>query len=120
MSVLVVSDGKPVIDNPYLSIVINRNDLGHSFDLGVNKQNQNLVITGENFPVLDVVIPLVRQVPPPPMLASLGPALTTRDLTDTWLLSSPSRHTNLATPEMLSIKCYGIKSCDKFTEVREA
>ena len=47
MSVLVVSEAKPVIDNPYLSILINRNDVGHSFNLDVNKQNQNLVITGE-------------------------------------------------------------------------
>merc|ERR1711997_1446713 len=49
MSVLVVS-AKPVIDNPYLSILINRNDVGHSFNLGVNRQNQNLVITGPAAP----------------------------------------------------------------------
>ena len=44
-----VSSSLPVIDNPYLSILINRRDLGHSFDLGVNKVNQNLVITGERY-----------------------------------------------------------------------
>lgn len=49
MTVLVVNEAKPVVENPYLSILINRNDLGHSFNLDVNKQNQNLVITGEKF-----------------------------------------------------------------------
>ena len=37
----------PVVDNPYLSILINRRDLGSSFDLGVDKANTNLVVTGE-------------------------------------------------------------------------
>ena len=72
MSVLVVSDGKPVIDNPYLSIVINRNDLGHSFDLGVNKQNQNLVITGENFPRVGCCDPLGPAGPPAPYVGFPG------------------------------------------------
>ena len=38
----------PVVGNPYLSILINRRDLGSSFDLGVDKANTNLVVTGEN------------------------------------------------------------------------
>merc|ERR1711874_784430 len=46
ISLVVVSEAIPVIENPYLSILINRNDVGHSFDLGVGRQNQNLVITG--------------------------------------------------------------------------
>ena len=36
----------PVVDNPYLSMTINREDLGSGFDLGVNRQNTNLVISG--------------------------------------------------------------------------
>ena len=53
MSLMVgVSLGAPLIDNPYLSILINRRDLGHSFDLGVNRVNHNLVITGTLQPIL--------------------------------------------------------------------
>merc|ERR1711976_1121809 len=40
----------PVIENPYLSILINRRDLGHSFDLGVDRSNNNLIITGPPAP----------------------------------------------------------------------
>ena len=36
----------PVVDNPYLSMTINREDLGSVFDLGVNRQNTNLVVSG--------------------------------------------------------------------------
>ena len=36
----------PVVDNPYLSIAINREDLGSGFNMAVDKQNMNLVVSG--------------------------------------------------------------------------
>ena len=36
----------PVEDNPYLSMTINREDLGSGFNLGVSRQNTNLVVSG--------------------------------------------------------------------------
>ena len=48
-SCLLVS-AAPVVDNPYLSILINRRDLGSSFELGVDRANQNLVVSGPPAP----------------------------------------------------------------------
>ena len=36
----------PVLDNPYLSMTITREDLGSSFNMGVDRQNTNLVVSG--------------------------------------------------------------------------
>ena len=36
----------PVVDNPYLSMTINREDLGSGFNMGVDRQNMNLVVSG--------------------------------------------------------------------------
>ena len=38
----------PVMDNPYMSMTINREDLGSSFNMGVDRQNTNLVVSGKN------------------------------------------------------------------------
>ena len=48
---LVASAPAPVVDSPYLSILINRRDLGSSFELGVDKANQNLVVSGPPAPL---------------------------------------------------------------------
>ena len=37
----------PVVDNPYLSMTINREDLGSGFNMAVDRQNMNLVISGQ-------------------------------------------------------------------------
>ena len=37
----------PVVDNPYLSMTINREDLGSGFNMGVDRQNINLVVSGK-------------------------------------------------------------------------
>merc|ERR1712106_1234910 len=42
----------PVVDNPYLSMTINREDLGSSFNMGVDRQNTNLVVSGPPAPSL--------------------------------------------------------------------
>merc|ERR1712106_981228 len=42
----------PVVDNPYLYMTINREDLGSGFNLGVNRQNTNLVMSGAPAPSL--------------------------------------------------------------------
>ena len=36
----------PVVDNPYLSMAINREDLGSGFNMGVDRQNMNLLVSG--------------------------------------------------------------------------
>ena len=36
----------PVVVNPYLSMSINREDLGSGFNVGVDRQNTNLVVSG--------------------------------------------------------------------------
>ena len=69
-----VSSSLPVIDNPYLSILINRRDLGHSFDLGVNKVNQNLVITGEKYLHFIKNISHLISGPPAPSVSFPGTA----------------------------------------------
>ena len=53
---LVASAPAPVVDSPYLSILINRRDLGSSFELGVDKANQNLVVSGPPAPALYIII----------------------------------------------------------------
>merc|ERR1711963_968634 len=45
-----LSESAPAIESPYLSILINRRDLGHSFDLGVDRSNHNLVVSGPPAP----------------------------------------------------------------------
>merc|ERR1711892_897942 len=42
----------PVVDNPYLSMTINREDLGSSFNMGVDRQNTNLVVSGPPVPAV--------------------------------------------------------------------
>ena len=37
----------PVVDNPYLSMTINREDLGSGFNMGVDRQNTHLVVSGK-------------------------------------------------------------------------
>ena len=37
----------PVVDNPYLSMTINREDLGSGFNMAVDRENMNLVVSGE-------------------------------------------------------------------------
>ena len=36
----------PLVENPYLSMTINREDLGSGFNIGVDRQNTNLVVSG--------------------------------------------------------------------------
>ena len=36
----------PMVDNPYLSMTINREDLGSGFNMAVNRQNMNLAVSG--------------------------------------------------------------------------
>ena len=36
----------PVVDNPYLTMTINREDLGSGFNMGVDRQNTNLIVSG--------------------------------------------------------------------------
>ena len=40
---------KPMVDNPYLSISINREDLGSSFSIRVDKKQTNLEVLGERY-----------------------------------------------------------------------
>ena len=49
---LVAAAPAPEVSSPYLSILINRRDLGHSFELGVDKANQNLVVSGPPAPAI--------------------------------------------------------------------
>ena len=46
---------RPVVDTPYLSININREDLGSRFNMGVGRKNMNLEVSGRicwiNFPL---------------------------------------------------------------------
>merc|ERR1712203_407891 len=49
---LALSAPAPTVTNPYLSILINRRDLGSSFELGVDRANQNLVVSGPPAPAL--------------------------------------------------------------------
>ena len=45
----------PMVDNPYLSISINREDLGSSFRMGVDKKQTNLEVLGESDTDLRVI-----------------------------------------------------------------
>ena len=89
-----VSLGAPLIDNPYLSILINRRDVGHSFDLGVNRANHNLVITGNTLNINATIkannIIILAKAPQLPMSASPGLQPTIRDPMDMSNLSWPS------------------------------
>ena len=38
----------PVVSNPYLTMTINREDLGSGFNMGVDRQNTNLIVSGNN------------------------------------------------------------------------
>ena len=75
LSLILASEAIPVIENPYLSILINRNDVGHSFDLGVSRQNHNLVITGQTCPH-NVITPhhnfIIPEGPPAPYVGFPG------------------------------------------------
>ena len=46
LGICVSTFSMPLVDNPYLSMTINRDDQGSGFTLGVNRQNTNLVVSG--------------------------------------------------------------------------
>ena len=46
----------PVVDNPYLSMTINREDLGSGFNMGVDRQNMNLVVSGQFYQIVKLYL----------------------------------------------------------------
>ena len=46
MGMSVNTSSMPMVDNPYLSMTINREDLGTGFNMGVGRDSTNLVISG--------------------------------------------------------------------------